>query len=245
MDIEKYKLLTGKTFDPTSNEQQIYSARLTRAIAELENKLGWKFAMNPFVFETGKTKSPVCRFDGNVADLDPADAPVGQLRVFPINWKDKHFSVDPFYNIHAVKLVVSTRDGGHFTAKQGDYVTIREIQNYEPFFGKHEIAKYITRCSSCTNPCGCKDCVFLMVDANWLDESSIPIDLQYLIVDYVDYLTELAGSSGLIKSESVDGHSISYVTNISTRNPYLNSSGRAIIEKYAGPFGEITKFNIK
>ena len=101
------------------------------------------------------------------------------------------------------------------------------------------VGKYIEKCETCFCDCDCKDCVQLIVDADWVDftdeKSDIPDDLLYLWCDMINYW---ADPDKDIKSESVDGHSWSRGD---IKAPEEMIENKLILEKYAGPYGSIVR----
>lgn len=244
MNLEKYKELTGITV-PASQEAKV-TATIRRTKTALETLLGFSLKPKNLYTEVGKVQ-----FEGylpieDTTSLLPPDDEEGTYKLFPYNEHDKYFHVDPFTNMHKVKLVMPQRNG--------EFVTITDLDNVVAQYGRDGVGKYIERhwewftwqwwrtwrFSYWGQPSG----VMLAVDADWID--CYPDDILYLWADMVTYYSDPNYSVvGNIKSESVDGHSWSKGNAGGGKEgdmaPEVNPANRLILARYAGPFGSIVR----
>ena len=230
MDLAKYEELMG--IEIPESKKVFYTAQIKRIQTKLETLLGFTLKATHLYTELGKTQVEcVCPDVPQSSMLLPADEVKGIIKVFPYNYKDKNLHIDPFYSVYAVKL------GKVLDNKT--FVTYKTFENYTALYINQGIGKYVERCATCFCDCDCKDCVQLIVDANWVDftddESDLPDDLLYLWCDMVNYY---ADPDKDIKSESVDGHSWSKGD---IKPPEELLENQLLLKKYAGPFGSITR----
>jgi hypothetical protein len=234
VNLEQYEILTGITV--SAAQQTLVEAQIRRTQKMLETMLG--FTLDPDLVqenlynELGKTPTecPCPNIDSEV--LDPADEVVFAYRMYNYNDKDKYLHVDPFTEIHAVKLV---KDGVTFKTFE-DY----EIRaQYQSNWGK-----FIENCKPlcyCLQEC---KCVQLAVDATWLFacdssvDSSIGCINDDLLYVWADMVTYYADCKSDVKSESIGSHSYTKFDNVA---PELEASNLAVLKKYAGPHGSLTK----
>ncbi len=232
MDLAKYEELTGITV--SESEEAAYQAQIRRTQRMLETMLG--FTLDPsktntnFYNEVGKTSTNCFCPDVSTSDLLPPDPVIGAYRLYRYNKLDKYFFVDPFTNVHAVKLVFIKEgsDGTDVTIKTFDSDDIR-LQ-----IGRDGIGKYIQHCETCLCVCECETCVQLAVDADWLFQDEIPDDLLYVWADMITYQVDCKKD---IKSESITGHSY---TKFDQVLPETEPQNLAVIKKYAGPYGSVS-----
>lgn len=238
MDIEKYEELTGLTV--ASSEQNAVLAQIRRTRTLLENMLGYSLLKNKAGInqyeEKGKTTVDcVFRWNGlidtyDTITLSDPDEVQGSYRLFRYNQNDQYLEVDPFTKLYAVKLVF---------IKLGDEpngITHKTFTNGVVRVQKtNGISKYIERCKECLCTCTCSECLQLAVDADWLSESCLPDELQYLWADMVQYYTD---SKRDLKSETLGPHSW---TKSNVSRPEELSESINIIKKYAGPNGSVNK----
>lgn len=240
MDLRKYTELTGETVAP-ANEAKV-KATIRRTKAQLEALLGFTLKPKNLYTERGKVT-----FEGNlplVDDLsnldslvllDP-DEEVGTYKLFPFNEADKYFHVDPFKNVYRVKLVMPLPNG--------EFVTVTELNNVVPSYGRDNIGKFIERHYEWftwswyrTWRYGWQgnsgNGLMLAIDADWLD--CYPDDVMYL---WGDMVTHYADPDYNIRSESVDGHSWSKGAIVAPENNPMN---KALLTRYAGPYGSIAR----
>lgn len=226
MNLDKYQILTGITVSVEDKPQ--YEASIRRARIQLEQILG--FTLNPrkdsnLYNELGKSLNDCDCPNVETSNLLEPDDVEGSYRVFDYNKLDKFWLVDPFIKIYKIKLVVirPTDDNNGITLKtfKPSDITIR--------IGYKGISKYIENCVSELCGCSCADCMQIAIDADWLNDSCIPEDLQYLWADIVSYDNDCKSN---IKSESIEGHSY---TKFEQSNPMASESAKTILAKYAGP----------
>ena len=209
-----------------------YEAQIKRVQTKLETILGYTLKAKHIYNELGKTQLEcICPDIPESSSLLPPDEVKGIIKVFPYNYKDKFLHIDPFYDVYNVKLGKVLDDKSFITYKTFEYFTKQFMQQ--------GIGNHVERCVNCLCDCDCKDCVQLIVDANWIDftdeESDIPDDLLYLWCDMVNYYADPTKD---IKSESVDGHSWSRGD---ITAPEETLEGKLLLQRYAGPYGSITR----
>lgn len=226
MDLSKYEELTGKTVP--ASQQARYKAVLKRVQSKLETLLGWSFTPQALYQEDGKSNQG-CVCPNIPESLSPADEVKGIIKVFPYNYKDKFLFTDPYEEVYNVKLG-KVLENKHF-------ITYKTFDSFSKIYFTWGLGKYIERCETCFCDCDCKDCVSLIVDGDWLTGENLPDELLYLMCDMVDFYADSAKD---IVSESVDGHSWS--RNKESLVPYEDRDEiKAILIKYAGPFGSIVR----
>lgn len=237
MNLEKYKTLTGINV-PASKEARI-TASIRRTKAQLEAMLGFTLKPKNLYTELGKVQ-----FEGylpmldNLDNLLPPDEEEGVYKLFSYNEKDRYFLTDPFTNIYNVKLVMPLNDG--------EFVTVSDLDNVVAKYGRDNIGKTIERhwewftwqwyltyrySYTSSNDGG----LMLAVEADWLD--CYPDDIMYLWADMVTFQT---GANYGLASESVDGHSWSR-TKDDQIAPEAKLENKKILQRYAGPFGSVTR----
>lgn len=230
MDLAKYQKLAG--FTVSSGNITKVTATINRTRIMLENMLGFSLYASEvsenFYKELGKTSESCFCSSIDLEDLDDPDEIEGSYRLFKYDRRDKYFFIDPFLTVYKVKQVYIKQGKGNngVTVKTFDDDEIR--LQYRKDWGK-----YIEYCQSCLCECKCENCVQLAVDADWLNEDCLPLDLQYLWADMISYY---ADDKHGIKSESIDTHSYTKESNTA---PEANSVNLAIIKKYAGPHGSV------
>lgn len=231
MNLEKYEELTGITVP--ESEEAAYEAQIRRTQRMLETMLG--FTLDPsktntnFYNELGKSKSDCFCPDVDTSNLLPPDPVIGAYRLFRYNKHDRYFFVDPFTNIHSVKLVF---------IKEGSVDTDITIKTFDEDeiraqIGRDGIGKYIQHCETCLCSCECNDCVQLAVDADWLFQDDIPEDLLYVWADMITYQVDCKKD---IKSEAITGHSYTKFDRVA---PETEPQNLAVIKRYAGPYGSV------
>lgn len=114
-----------------------------------------------------------------------------------------------------------------------------------PTFFPATIGRYIKSCArlnACQRACQphISKCAMLLVDADWVTIDDLPGDILYILFDYIDWVAEGGLENRTIRSESVDGHSVSYGSWFTTA-PYLNSADAAVIRGYMGPYGALNR----
>lgn len=219
MDIKKYTQLTGKTV--STSEEAVLNATIRRTKAMLETLLG--FTLNPsnLYNELGKAQTDCACPEVDTLNLLPADEAEGVYKLFRFNKNDRYYHIDPFKNVYKVKLV--------YVKNEGEFITLKTLDNIKPQFGRDGIGKYIEKCLDCECDCDCKNCVQIAVDADWID--CLPDDLNYLWTDMIDYQIDCNKD---LKSSSLNGHSW---TKADTRPPEELPHNVLILKRYAGPYG--------
>ena len=226
MNLSRYEELTGKTV-PVAQRPR-YEAIIARVQSKLETLLGWSFTPQVLYQEKGISKQG-CVCPDIPESLLPPDEVQGLIKIFPYNAKDKFLFTDPFTEVYNVKLAQVQEDKEFITYKTFDFIT-------KQYFTQG-IGKYIEKCATCHCECDCKDCVSLVVDGDWLTGENLPLELQYLFCDMVDYYADPTQD---IQSESVDGHSWSKTKEGAVAIEDREATKRLLL-KYAGPFGTITR----
>ena len=243
--ITLYKNLTGKTI-PVNLEPQ-YEAWGKRAIVEIENKLGWSFSGVSNINVLGCSPNG-CDCDIDVSKLTEAPKKRGEYRVFNFSDKQPFAWTDPFKKVHAVYLCRVEPEGINIKTNSGDVVILKQIKDFAPRYFSADFGKYIKACQEmtlCQQLCeqSCTECTALLVDADWMTGDDLPNELGYLICDYMDWMAEGGPANRTLKSESVDGHSVSYA-DWREAEPLINPSDAAIIALYTGPYGMVDRKNI-
>lgn len=232
MNLNTYKTLTG--LDVSTTNQGFVTANIARTQSMLEVLLGFtldseKVGENKYT-ELGQSNEFCVCPNFNIDNLQPADAVTGAYRLYSYNTDDKYLHIDPASEIYNVKLVYITNraNGEGITVKKFDSDTITVQFNNDKF------TTYINNlcrslCDSDANQ------VQLAVDAKWLWDGSLPSDLQYVWADMITYYSNKKRN---IKSESIDTHSY---TLADVKAPQNEDYNIAILKKYAGPNGSITR----
>lgn len=228
MNLEKYEELMGMTIP--KNKRTYMTAQIKRVQTKLESLLGFTLKASHIYTELGKTQVE-CVCPDIPQTLLPPDEVKGIIKIFPYSSKDKFLHIDPFLEVYTVKLGK--------VLENKSFVTYKTFEYFTKHYMSQGIGKYIEKCQTCFCNCECKDCVQLIVDANWIDftdeESDVPDDLLYLWCDMINYYADPTKD---IKSESVDGHSWSKGD---IKPPEELIENKLILEKYAGPYGSITR----
>lgn len=232
MNLTKYKEISGTTV--STAREAFVKAKIARAKMQLESLLGYPLtstkAQENKYEELGKTTNNFTCTDTIPDDLEAADDVVGAYRLFPYSRTDQYFHVDPFIEINKVKLVFlkpgATPNG--ITIK-----TFEDAQVRPQALG--DISKYIERCQNCWCACECEDCVLLAVDATWLAEDCLPDELLYIWADMVTYEIDKKKD---IQSETIGPHTY---RKFDRKIPQESDENIAILKKYAGPNGTLTR----
>lgn len=225
MDLTTFEELTGQTV--SDSQRAVVSAQIGRTQSILENALG--FTLDPdkvtdnLYAESGKTSSD-WSWSGDFGTLLDPDEVVGAYRVFNYDIRDRLLHVDPYSELHAVKLVV------------GD-VTVHTFdpEYYSTYDGRGGVRKYISVAPTWWSAYSwferVRD-VQLAVDADWLwDADVLPDDLLYL---WADSAKHLADPSRLVKSENRGTRSY---TKFDAKPPLQDPVNQTILARYAGPHG--------
>lgn len=249
MTIEQYESLTGQQV--AEEDKAFVGSRIARACAELESALGYSLKPNTNIYsEQGKAEFSYLTLPDTlpvpekvIAKLQPADTPVGEVKVFPLELKDKFALVQPFDNLYSAKVVLVT--------SEYDFITLVELRSAIPQYTNRSWGKWIeidvphwvadtnalfnfTSRFAIGHP---KQARFaLAIDADFTDVVSKPA-IQYLLADMVEYQLDPNNSVVMsnIKSESVDGHSWSKADN--AKAPLDNDQHKGTVSLFAGPYG--------
>lgn len=241
-DVALFQELTGIELD--ENQIPAYERAQDRAFTMLENELGWSFNYSGEYEELGKIKSicscPKFLKQINPEDMIPADSVNGEIKLFPYDKKMSSLPIDPATAIYAIKLVVPMNGSDY------KFITVKDLDNVmpRPLSKSQEIIKYIERCDTWPYQCGCDcpNCTLLAVDADWLDK--VPADMFPIITELILYFMRHPYSldtTATIKSESVDGHSVSYAAEESVENIINSPSYKRMLEKYMGVYSPYYK----
>ena len=241
-DVDVFMELTG--LDITEDQLSAYERAQKRAFSMLENELGWSFKYSSQYEEVGKVKS-VCSCPKFLKQIDekdilPPDSVEGEIKLFPYDNKMSSLPIDPATCIYKIKLVVPMEGDGY------KFITIKDLDNVmpRPLSKSQEIIKYVERCDTWPHQCGCDcpNCTLLAVDADWV--SKVPNDMFDIVTDLIIYFMRHPYSldtSATIKSESVDGHSVSYATEESIETNIKSPAYQRMLEKYMGVYSPYYK----
>lgn len=249
MTIEQYETLTGQTVSEADTPR--VEALILRATSEIESALGYSLTPDSNIYsELGKvqyswpfprqTLPPTSEM---IENLLPARDPIGEVKVFPLELKDKHALVQPFDTVHRAMIVLVTG--------KGEFITLVDLTSAIPQYNSSGWGKWIeidvpywtadpTVLFEFTSIYGeghPKQAKFaLAVDADWTDVGWLP-GIQYLIADMVQYRLDPNNSVAMsnVTSESVDGHSWS--KSESSKTPIDSDSSRTMLSLFAGPYG--------
>lgn len=233
MDLSKYESLTGVT---VPDSRVVYmTAQLKRAQTKLEAMLG--FTLDPTKVKTniykelGKTTIETACPDVDTQSLDPADAVIGAYRLYEYNELDRFFQLDPFKEIHKMKLVF-LRQGdapnGITTVTFDDDHVKQQMTN--DGFGKY-VERTWNRWQGLRCPYGS---YMLAVDADWLwdgTDDQVPDDLLYVAADMTDYYSD---PKRFLQQEKITSHEYRQFERTA---PELQPENVSIIKRYAGPYG--------
>ena len=235
--LAKYQEMTGKVIPPL--QQPMYKAWARRALAGLETKLGWSLAPTHEVVVAGVAKDG-CACTGSTTDLDPSPEAVGSYAFFPFNTKQPFVMTNPFIKVHNVYVARVAKD------QTSDVIILKGVNPYSPRYLNDTFGKYLEACQPmtiCQEACekGCTKCAVILVDADWMNIDDLPDELWYLLFDYINWLSAGGIENRGLKSEAVDGHSVSYATEWQVTDPYAHPANADIIALYMGPYGGVSK----
>lgn len=238
--LEAYERLTGRTLSP--EQRAVYVPYAMRAVRMLESRLGWALDNPPEAEVAGMTKNGCdCSSAMNIEDAPDA---MGKYRYFPLDTRKPNIHIDPFKKVHNVYLCRVQSASDELGTVGGEAIILAKITNFTPiYFGT--FGKYVKACremTACQQTCNsnCTNCASILVDADWMGIDDLPDELLFLICDYIDWVANDGLATRAIKSESVDGHSVSYGSWITTA-PYNHSNDTAIIKLYTGPYGAVNR----
>lgn len=257
MDLASYQSITGITV--ASADETRVTAEIARSRRKLEGMLGYTLDSaqreTNLYNELGKTDSDYSCPIVNLDNLLAPDAVQGAYRLYNFNPLDVYQHVDPFTQLYSVKLVYVKQGASPngVTIKTFDDEYIRShhsvnwskyIQDFRGLLPQSNI-NFSWLCS-----CNQRHHYQLAVDAEW-GFTDIPDDLLDVWADMVTYY---ANDSRNLKSEDILTHSYTkfdsdeYTTAQGTVKvsvgPHEIPRNRAIIQKYAGPRGFVTKETI-
>lgn len=234
MDLTSYQTITGKTVATAS--QTLVTAQIARTKRMLETMLGYSldsFSTNLYN-ERGKTQyeNPCSIVD--TENLVAADAVVYAYRIFNYTTTDPYFFVDPFVDLHAVKLITTVDPISGSNGVTVKTFTADELQVHN---STGEVwTKYIQHTPNYRRY-ECLDRTFqVAVDATWgfaasPDNTTIPDELKDVWADMTTWYSK--GKEG-VKSETIGPHS--YTMQDDTA-PEMRSRSLQVIRKYAGANG--------
>lgn len=254
-DVAIFQEMTG--INLSESQLSDYERAYNRAVKFLSEELGWDFSYlvdeQTYDYETGyielgKTLSE-CTCPKQIKNMDsllPPDVVQGEVRIFPFSKDDSFILIDPCYAIYTLKLVVP------LTGDEMKYVTVKELENIMPNIlpnrrGEYkDIIHYVERCDSWPKRicgCDCINCVMLAVDGKWCKD--IPKQLFDILTQLILYFMKnpfsISEDSRLIKSESVDGHSVSYGDKSELDMLTESKNYLTLIRKFMGPYSPYNK----
>lgn len=235
MDLSSYESITGRQV-ATANETLV-TAQIARTKRVLETLLGYSldsFSTNLYS-ERGKTQyeNPCSIVDTD--NLLAADAVVYAYRIFNYTTTDPFFFVDPFVDLHAVKLITTVDP---ISGSNG--VTVKTFDDDElavHYSSGEAWTKYIQHLPNYRRY-ECLDRTFqIAVDATWgfaasPSNTTIPDELKDVWADMTTWYSK--GKEG-VKSETIGPHSYSMFEDVA---PEQRKRNLRVIQKYAGPHGE-------
>lgn len=235
MTIEEYQKLTGIII--STSRQAVVKAHIKRTQTILESMLGFTLdkhlATENRYKELGKSPTDFILPTDDSVLLSP-DEPVIAYRLFKYNEHDKFFSIDPALAVYAVKLVYVR--GGE--TPNGITLKTFDLDEYRVHVGAQNIRKFIEKVANCWQTsclCDNQENVQLAVDADWLFADCLPSELNYLWADMVTYYSNQKKD---LKSETLGSHSYTRAT---VERPESLPESLAILKKYAGPYGSLTR----
>lgn len=205
MNLELYQELIG-TIIPQAQVARV-TAVINRVNALAEGLLGFD-PTGPSTFtERGKSNGLPIDLDNLLpADLDESGD--GEYVSIPYRYKDIFFRLAPASAVHAVKFGVPISNDEFVTV--GEMKTfylkangkmISAIEKPLGIYWSDVVQTYFTEPDMN---------VQLFVQGTWLAGENLPVDLQYALVEMVDYYkSPNVSAAGNIKSESISGHSYS------------------------------------
>lgn len=227
MNKELYETLTGTQIPPAQAAR--VNAVINRVNALAEGLLGFS-PVGPSTFtELGKSNGlPIDLDNLQPADEDESDSGAGSYASIPYRYKDIFFAIAPATAVHAVKLGVPISSDEFVSVKRLDEFYLKAngsivtaIEKPLGVYWSDVVQTYFVEPDMN---------VQLFVKGNWLAGADLPTDLQYALVDMVDYYkapnTSVAGN---LKSESINGHSYS----LSDAKAPETTTAAAIFQKYS------------
>jgi len=235
VNLDTYKTLTG--LDVAASNEAFVTANIARTQAMLEVLLGFtlnadKVMENKYDELGQSSESCVCP-NFATSGLTAADFVNGAYRLYGYNKSDKYLHIDPATNVYNVKLVWVRNglEGAGVTLTTFEPDTVNVQFNNDGFITYINNVELI-RSTLCDSD---YEKVQLAVDGDWLWEEDIPADLLYVWTDMITYYSDKKHN---VKSESIDSHSYSLGE---VKVPQAEDYNIAILKKYAGPKGSITR----
>lgn len=257
LDISEFREITGLELE---DETQIamFNRANARASRKLIQLLGWDPAYRAAYEEAGIAKNQgTCPTEEQLSQwqsapetypyFNDADVEVGTTKLFPYYPEDANYFIDPCTAVHTVKIVkVVSSDAQQFMTvwklSPDDWDQKTNI-GYQ--VSRKPTIQWVEICKAPQSlPCKCEDaksCYMLAIDGDWIKE--LPDDLKYLLADLILFDMQhparlSATSTYAIKSESVDGHSVTYDTTT------INTDGANSEEEVIEPYMNFLKFLI-
>lgn len=251
MTIQEYETLTGQTVTDTA----LVEAMIARATSRLESVLGYSLDLTKNIYsELGKVQYnylintlPVPA--DVLSNLAPADTPQGDLRIFPLELRDKHVLVQPFDEAYRAKIAMAIDDS--------TFITLADLNGAIPQYNGMGFGKWIEidmpgdidpatiyQYTNWHTGRTRRPRLVLALDAEYTDLTRVD-DINYLLCDLVEYYSDPnnGAAMGNIKSESVDGHSWSKGEEILL--PDATDLHRKTVDMYAGPYGRRARVNVR
>lgn len=263
LDIQTFEDITGLVLED-EDQIRMFDRANSRASRLLIKYLGWDPNYKEIYEEAGISNNPgTCPTEEQLRlwqedpeqynYFSPADPVEGRLKLFPYYPEDANYFIDPAIAVHSVKLVKI------LSGDRQQFVTVRKLSPDDwnqktniNFVMQHSpLIRWIEICKSFADlPCTCDSsnvCYMLAIDADWVRQ--LPEDLLYLLADLIILYMQNQPSltrenTYAIKSESVDGHSVTYDTStvdVNSRNteeevlePY-----QAMMQSYIGPYSTL------
>lgn len=242
MDLAKYQTISGITV-PSADQTRV-TAQIARTRRILESILGYPLQeseVNTNIYnELGKTSEVSCPIV-DTDNLDAADSVTTAYRLFTLNEHDEYWQIDPFTVINAVKLVYVKQGASPsgITVKTFDskYIRAHKIHQWSKWLQYYPY-DYDLHCGAYY--------LQLAVDAvwQWDDDDNIPDDLLDVWADMVTFYADLNKD---VKDETILTHRISKYDNKTggeQTKPEMHRSNQAILEKYAGGNGSLSKLAV-
>lgn len=245
--LDLYQEYTGKVLSETQRET--YAPFAMRAIYMMASRLGWPLDGGSDAVDVIGVSTHGCACDIFSRDLGEAPTKVGIYRMFPLDSRLPNVLTDPFKKVNHVYIARVAMETENDDETKNGAVILKEVTDVTPIFFQGNCGRYIKAChqmSACQQACepSCTNCASLLVDANWITIDDLPPELIFLLCDYIDWVADGGLESRSVKTESVDGHSVSYGSWLSTA-PYYNGADVAILKTYMGPYGAFNRKMIR
>lgn len=245
--LDLYQKFTGKVL--SESQREIYAPYAMRAMYMMASRLGWPLDGGSDAVEVVGVSTNGCSCDNFSKNLADAPEKVGVYRLFPLNSHLPNILTDPFKKLNHVYIARIDLDAETGDVTMNGAVILKEVTDVTPIYFQGNCGRYIKAChqmSACQQLCepNCTNCASLLVDAEWITIDDLPDTLIYLLCDYIDWVADGGLASRSVKTESVDGHSVSYGSWLSTA-PYYNNADAAILKTYMGPYGAFNRKMIR